>query len=109
MKFDPQNTPSGHLHHRASIRMKGYDYALAGAYLITIVTHHRDCLFGKIVDEKMILNRHGEIVQEEWFASIEIRKEIRLFTDEFVLMPNHIHGIVEDEHANTTVGAKAHK
>lgn len=42
----------------------------------------------------MRLNRRGEIVREEWFASVNIRKEIRLFEDEFVVMPNHAHGIV---------------
>jgi REP element-mobilizing transposase RayT len=51
-------------------------------------------LFGEIVDGKMSLNRRGEIVQEEWFASTDIRKEIRLYPEEFVVMPNHIHGIV---------------
>jgi len=107
MMFDSQNTPSRHLHHRASTRRQGYDYSLAGAYFITLVTYHRDCLFGEIVDDEMKLNHRGKIVQEEWFASVEIRKEIRLFPDEFVVMPNHIHGIlwiVENEH-DPAVGA----
>ncbi len=107
MKFDPNK------HHRASTRRQGYDYSLAGAYFITIVTYQRDPLFGEIVDGEtpqgghMVLNRRGEIVREEWFASIEIRKEIRLFDDELVVMPNHIHGIVwivEDE-SHDVVGA----
>jgi REP element-mobilizing transposase RayT len=51
-------------------------------------------LFGKIVENEMELNRRGEIVKEEWFASANIRNEIRLFPDEFVVMPNHLHGIV---------------
>jgi putative transposase len=88
MKFDP------HKHHRGSNRLQGYDYSLAGAYFITVVTYQREMLFGEIVEGGVKLNRRGEIVWEEWFASTNIRKEIRLFSDEFVVMPNHIHGIV---------------
>jgi len=88
VKFDPQK------HHRTSIRLKGYDYSLAGAYFITIVAFQREMLFGEIVNGEMRLNRRGEIVKEEWFASANIRKELRLFPEEFVVMPNHIHGIV---------------
>ena len=83
-----------HSHHRRSIRLKGYDYAQPGAYFVTIVTHDREMLFGQVVDGKMVLNPAGEIVCEEWFRSAEIRAEIALFPDEFVVMPNHIHGIV---------------
>ncbi len=57
MKFDPQK------HQRASKRLKGYDYSLAGAYFITIVSYHREMLFGEIVDSEMKLNCRGEIVQ----------------------------------------------
>ena len=88
MKFDPQ------LHHRASTRLKGYDYSLAGPYFITLVTFQREMLFGEIINGKMKLNRRGEIMQEQWFTSAKIREEIRLFPEEFIMMPNHIHGIV---------------
>jgi REP element-mobilizing transposase RayT len=88
MKFNPQK------YHRASTRMKGHDYSLPGAYFITLVAYQRELLFGEIVGGDMKLNRRGEIVREEWFASTGIRKEIRLFPDEFVVMPNHLHGIV---------------
>ena len=107
MKFDPKvHTPPGHLRHRASTRLKGFDYSVDGAYFITLVTYHRAMLFGEIVDGNMQLNRRGEIVQEEWFRSTEIRKEIRLFADEFVVMPNHIHGIVwivDDESSHNII------
>jgi putative transposase len=92
MKFDPQK------HHRRSIRLQGYDYAQHGAYFVTLVTYQRNILFGKIIDGEVILSRKGEIVREEWFASVNIRKEIRLDPEEFVVMPNHIHGIVWIEH-----------
>jgi len=87
-RYDPQK------HHRRSIRLKGYDYSQPGAYFVTICTHERARLFGRVVDEEMVLNAFGEIVWEEWFRSAEIRTEIELFADEFVVMPNHIHGIV---------------
>jgi REP element-mobilizing transposase RayT len=85
-KFDPAK------HHRHSIRLKGYDYAAEGAYFVTIVTQGRECLFGEIVDCKMYLSNYGEIVQKWWddlpthFQNVE--------TDAFVIMPNHVHGII---------------
>ena len=88
MRYDPQK------HHRRSIRLKGYDYTRTGAYFVTLVTHRRECLFGEVVEGEMRLNPPGEIVREEWFRSAEIRAEIELFPEEFVVMPNHIHGIV---------------
>jgi putative transposase len=63
VKFDPQNTHSGHKHHRRSIRLKGYDYSQAGAYFVTIVAWQREMLFGEIVDGEMKLNRHRYIVR----------------------------------------------
>jgi REP element-mobilizing transposase RayT len=86
MKFDPQK------HNRRSIRLKNYDYASEGAYYVTVVTQGRECLFGEIVDAKMYLSNYGEIVQKWWdniphhFPNVE--------TGAFVIMPNHIHGIV---------------
>ena len=77
---------------RRSIRLRGYDYALAGAYFVTIVTRDRQCLFGEIVDGQTRLNLWGKIAQDEWQKSAQIRKEIEL--DTFIVMPNHIHGII---------------
>jgi putative transposase len=88
MKFDPQK------HHRRSIRLKGYDYAQPGAYFVTLVAWHRQALFGEGVGGKVRLSALGRIVEQEWLRSIEIRREIRLYQDEFVVMPNHLHGIV---------------
>jgi putative transposase len=81
-------------HHRRSIRLKGYDYSVAGGYYATVVAFRRECLFGEIVNREMRLNALGRIVREEWFRSAEIRKEIRIEEDEFIVMPNHIHGII---------------
>ena len=75
-----------------SIRLPGYDYSQPGAYFITIVTHNRQCLFGNIVDGKMILNEYGELVKNEWLKTGVIRPNIII--DAFVVMPNHLHGIL---------------
>ena len=80
-------------HHRRSIRLKGFDYSHPGICFITICTyHHRHHLFGEIRNGVMQLNAFGSIVADEWMKSAAIRAEIEL--DEFVVMPNHIHGIV---------------
>ena len=88
MTYDPRK------HHRRSIRLKGYDYTQAGAYFVTIVTHDRECLFGEVVDGQMRLNPFGEIVREEWFHTAVVRPHVMLAPDEFVVMPNHVHGII---------------
>lgn len=75
-----------------SNRQKNWDYRNNGYYFITICTQNRKHFFGKIVDGKMELNKIGEIVHTQWYASEKIRQNI--FLDEFVIMPNHIHGIV---------------
>ena len=86
------------IHHRRSIRLKGYDYSQAGLYFITICTHKRECLFGKIVGAEnilpeMILNSAGKIVNECW---LEIPKHFpNAILHEHIIMPNHVHGIIE--------------
>jgi putative transposase len=85
-KFDPQKP------HRRSIRLPGYDYSSEGAYYVTIVTQGRECLFGEIVDGEMRINEYGEIVQK-WWNEIPIHfPNVQLGA--FVMMPNHIHGII---------------
>ena len=97
------------IHKRQSIRIKGYDYSQSGLYFITICCYQRECLFGNIINSQMMLNNFGELVKEEWLKSAEIRKEIEF--DEFVIMPNHLHGIViinqeiNNVDANNNVGA----
>jgi REP-associated tyrosine transposase len=61
---------------RRSIRLRDYDYTLAGAYFVTIVTRDRKCLFGDVVDGEIRLNHWGRTVQDEWKKSAQIRKEI---------------------------------
>jgi len=86
-----ENDPS-YYHHRRSIRLQGYNYSQAGAYFITIVTNNRECLFGEIKNGTMILNDTGKIAQQCWLEIPNHFPNAEL--DEFVIMPNHIHGII---------------
>ena len=94
--YDPQR------HHRRSIRLPGYDYTQPGAYFITIVTHEQAHWFGRVVDGKMKLNAFGRAAEQCWRAIPDHFPHVRL--DEFVMMPNHVHGILWI--VETTVGAK---
>jgi len=69
-----------------------YDYSFPNWYYLTICTHERRNLFGNIINGKMILNRLGNVVEEEWIQTKEIRKYVDL--DYYVIMPNHLHGII---------------
>ena len=80
------------IHHRRSIRLKGYDYSQAGLYFITLCIQNRENLFGEIKNGKMILNIFGKIAKEEWEKTAEIRKNCSL--GEFIIMPNHFHAII---------------
>jgi putative transposase len=86
MKFDPER------HNRRSIRLKGYDYSLPGYYYVTICAQNRDCIFGDIIDKKMVLNEFGEIGKQILneltvkYPNIEIGY--------YILMPNHLHAII---------------
>jgi len=115
MTYNPQK------HHRQSIRLKGYDYSQAGLYFITICCQDRACLFGEIVgannyspknemdvspenemdmyhSPKMELNDAGKIASQCW---LDIPKHFpNVILHEFIIMPNHIHGIVELVGAN---------
>ncbi len=91
------------IHHRRSIRLPGYDYTSEGAYFVTLVTHRRERLFGKIVDDEMVLNEFGKIVYFTWNDLPNHNPDIGL--DEFIIMPNHIHFIVYLFNPAHTVGA----
>lgn len=75
-----------------STRLPGWDYASAGGYFVTICTRNRECFLGAVVDGKMVLSAAGVIVAEEWVQTAQIRKNVSL--DEWVVMPNHVHGII---------------
>lgn len=85
MVYDPSR------HRRRSIRLKGYDYSRAGAYFITICTRDRAHLFGDVIAGKMRLNDFGRIVRATWDR---LPDHYQVELDAFVVMPNHVHGIV---------------
>lgn len=86
MGFDPER------YHRRSVRLRGYDYATPGAYFVTVCAIGRTCLFADDSEEGIVLNAFGDIAERIWrdlpahFPNIEL--------DAFVVMPNHVHGIV---------------
>ena len=86
MKFDPEK------HHRQSIRLRNYDYSQPRFYFLTICTYKRQSWFGEIKNDRMYLNQIGKIVAEEWLNTPKIRPNFQL--DAWVIMPNHLHGIV---------------
>jgi hypothetical protein len=86
MKFNPE------VHHRRSIRLKGHDYSKNGAYFVTICIQDRECLLGKIIDHKMVLNDPGIMVGSVWE---EIPKSYPgVGIDVYQIMPNHVHAII---------------
>ncbi|MDP9311308.1 MAG: hypothetical protein M3R24_10545 [Chloroflexota bacterium] len=86
MKYDPER------HHRRSIRLRGYDYSQAGAYFVTLCVQSREWLLGDVVDGRVVLSEAGAIVWRVWeelprrFPMVEL--------DAFVVMPNHVHGVI---------------
>jgi putative transposase len=85
MAYDPE------IHHRKSIRLRGYDYSGSGRYFVTICAQEKACLFGGIASGQIELNDYGRIVENVWkelpsqFPLVEL--------DKFVVMPNHFHAI----------------
>lgn len=86
-KYDPN------IHHRRSIRLKGYDYSQLGLYFITICIKDRACLFGKIDDSIMILNDAGIMIENEWLKIPHRFQNVQLH--QYIVMPNHFHAIIE--------------
>ena len=80
------------IHHRHSVRLKDYDYSQTGAYFVTICVQNKECLFGDVVDGEMHVNDAGEMVMRTWQDLPTHYGNIAL--DEFVIMPNHVHGII---------------
>ena len=102
MKFNPQ------IHQRHSTRLKSYDYSSAGGYFVTICAYQKEHLFGNIINGQMVSSAIGEIPEKYWLEIPEHFRNVSL--DEFVIMPNHIHGILfitnnmDGESVSGTVG-----
>lgn len=97
MKYNPD------IHHRRSIRLQHFDYSQAGALFVTICTYNRENLFGGIAAGLMRLNDAGRMAGKCWndipshFPNVEL--------DGFVIMPNHVHGIIVIIDADANVAA----
>lgn len=88
MSYNPE------IHHRRSIRLIGYDYSQAGLYFVTICTQSRECLFGDINNNNQQQHHHASSMIEKWWFELPNKfKNIQLH--EFIVMPNHIHGIIQ--------------
>ena len=89
-------------HSRGTTRLEGYDYPLPGAYFVTLCTQNRECLYGVVEEDEVLLNDFGKIVDEEWRKTPLIRPDVEL--DTFVVMPNHLHGIIMIHERATAAG-----
>jgi putative transposase len=85
-KYNPE------IHHRRSIRLKDYDYSQAGAYYVTICIQGKVCLLGDIAESVVALNDAGKMI-EKWWCKLPKKFEL-IELDEYVIVPNHFHGIV---------------
>jgi len=79
------------VYHRRSIRLKGYDYTQAGAYFVTLVSRHRECIFGEVEEDQVHLNPIGIIIEASWK---NLEHNFPIILDKWVIMPNHFHGII---------------
>lgn len=77
-----------------SARLQNWDYGAMGAYFVTICTQNREHFFGEIIQNEMILNDLGKKVEEEWLKTVLLRSDMNLELANFVVMPNHFHGIL---------------
>lgn len=89
---------------RKTTRLQGYDYAQEGMYYVTICTHEREHTLGTIVDATFVENAFGAIVRQYWEA---IPLHAPAFLDAFIVMPNHVHGIVAICYDNNVYGKRA--
>jgi putative transposase len=77
---------------RKHTRLKGFDYSQPAAYFITVCAHRQRCIFGGVAENHIRLSKHGSIVKDTWLALPQHYSYISL--DAFIVMPNHIHGIL---------------
>lgn len=87
MAFQPER------HHRRSIRLPGHDYQAVGHYFVTICSFEKQCLFGTMIDDVVDLTPYGHLVEVCWWSIPDHFPSVKLH--QFVIMPNHLHGIVE--------------
>ena len=78
--------------HHQSRRRDDWDYTQSASYFVTICVRDRQCIFGQVETGRMSLNRYGRIAAEEWRRTEDRRDSVDV--DVFIVMPNHVHGIV---------------
>src|SRR5437764_6753301 len=83
-------TSSG-LPYRRSVRLKVWIYR-GGTFFITICTHEKHCLLGRVEEGRVVLSPLGDIVEREWLYSKSVRPDVQF--DEYIIMPNHMHALV---------------
>ncbi len=93
------------MHTRRSLRLSQYDYTSAGAYFVTVCVDGRACTLGEVVDDRMILSAYGEIAAESWQWLAQQYPYLSL--DAWVMMPNHLHGILVIEDEDQKGGSRA--
>ncbi len=96
MGYDPR------VRHRRSIRLAGFDYSQSAAYFVTVCAQGRGSLFGTVVDGTMQPNDAGRMIQAAWDGLPQRFPGLEL--DAFVVMPNHVHGIIVIPVANDATG-----
>jgi putative transposase len=88
---------------RHPLRLPEYDYSLPGGYFVTVVTHHRRCLFGEVARGEMRLSEIGEMVAATWQS---LPNYFNVILDEWIVMPNHFHGIIMIPDDNLSTGRR---
>ena len=87
------------IHHRHTIRLKGYDYSKSGFYFVTICTKNREMILGEIKDGKMLLSEYG-IIAEEILEKTQRNLKNKIRIESYIIMPNHLHLIIELKYDN---------
>jgi len=91
-------------HHRRTVRLHGYDYSSSGHYHVVVCTYLKQYQFGAVINRRMQLNDLGEIACNCWQQIPSHFPNVGL--DEFIVMPNHVHGIIVINNSMTPVGAQ---
>src|SRR3982751_3640299 len=87
---------------RTSLRLRGIDYGSPGVYFITVCTHKRECNLSFVKDTQIELTDVGKLVKTSWLSLPDRFSHVKL--DYFVIMPNHIHAIVNFIDSGPTLG-----
>ena len=91
---------------RKHLRLKDYDYSQDWIYFATFCSYKKQCFFWDIIDGRMVLNDYGKLVEKEILKTEEIRDEI--FVNSYIIMPNHIHILIEIKWVETTGRVRMH-